>query len=410
MQYLKTNFNFKLAWRWQSGIRAVSNTFKRMSLNKNILLKAGRKRLTIAVCLSLLFAGALQRAPLFTSNQNTYLLKGVSEAIGEPLSNDWLTNQTDHIRLFSWLTKISFKTSPTLFYIYHALLSFVLIFSLYLIAEQVSGASNSYSSTANFFLLFFLAERYFSVFSGVAGQYILGAFFQPSDFGVFLIASIAFFCFDRHVIAILCCLLAAYFHPTYTLQAGFLTLTYQAIMIQKKSFRCAIGIGVIALIAISPLLYHLYDSFGGLSPAIVKRAQEILVYERIPHHAVISEWLLSRQTVFALALLSSAIFVYRQDRNIVLLITVPLALSFGFIALAAITNNLTMLLMFGQRSSVWLIPLTASLLIGRIAFEIKWHQVFNLSIRGLLILTIFIMVILSIRGTLRTITLHRRLS
>jgi len=375
-------------------------------MSKSTILESKKFISAFTVLLSMLFAAALRQAPLFSSNQNTYLLQGVAQALGAPLSNDWLANQTDHIPLFTWLIKTSYLISPLSFYLYHYLLTAILAFSLYKISKHHDDSPTSANSLAIFFLLTFLAERTLGVLSGVAGQYILGNIFQPSVFGVLLLASIACFQGGKHLSALFCCLLAAYFHPTYILQAAFLILTYQFILLKTKRLNYILLLGLIALLAISPLLYSLYDSFGRLPPEVIKRSQEILVYERIPHHALVNEWLSSKKTAFSFVLITLAIIAYRRKRDVVLLLTIPALLSIIFVLIADLTNNLTMLLLFGQRSSVWLVPLASSLLIIRLCSQIQWHSVLNLPNSLVLLCAVSAMVVFSIRGVSGTAREH----
>ena len=354
----------------------------------------------------MLFAGTLTQASLFSSNQNMYLLKGIAQALGAPLSNDWLANQTDHVPLFTWLIKTSYLISPLSFYLYHYLLAAILAFSLYKISKYHDDSSASANSIAIFFLLSFLAGKFFGVFDGVARQYILGNIFQPSVFGVLLIASIACFQGGRHLSALFYCLLAAYVNPTYILQAAFLILTYQFILLKTKRLNYIFLLGLIALLAISPLLYSLYDSLGRLPPEVIKRSQEILVYVRIPHHALVNEWLSSKTTAFSFALIALTVIAYRRNRDIVLLLTIPALLSIIFVLIAHFTNNLTMLLLFGQRSSVWLVPLASSLLIIRLSSQIQWHSVLNLQKSLVLICAVLAMTVFSIRGVSDTAREH----
>ena len=359
--------------------------------------------LKLPICLSFLIAIAFSTDPLFTANQNIYLLQGIAKAVGPPLANDWLANQTDHLFLFTWLTKVTYLISPKLFYFYHVLLSFILIFSLYIISKKLTGIDVSNSLIIFYFFLFFLATKFFSILNGLAGQYILGSYFQPSAFGVFLAASVAFFIFKKYFVAIFCCLIASYFHPTYILQAAFLTLTYQLILFKSGNIKYALYLGIFALIAISPLVYFLHNDFGNISSKILTKSNEILVYYRIPHHTLFINWYLTNHSLLGLATLTATIIIYRNNHNIILLIVIPLILSIIFFTFANLTNNLTMLLLFGQRASVWLMPLSASLLLIRLVKITRWEHYFNLPIKILSIITILIIFILSILGFNKTI-------
>jgi hypothetical protein len=375
-------------------------------MNKSKILESKKFLSAFTVLLSMLFAAAMTQASLFSSNQNTYLLQGTAQALGAPLSNDWLANQTDHIPLFTWLIKTSYLISPLSFYLYHYLLTAILAFSLYKISKYHDDSAASANSIAIFFLLTFLAGKILGVLDGVAGQSLLGYIFQPSVFGVLLMVSIACFQGGKNLSALFYCLLAAYFHPTYILQAAFLILTYQFILLKTKRLDYIFLLGLIALIAISPLLYSLYDSFGRLPPEVIKRSQEILVYERIPHHALVNEWFSSKKTAFSFALITLAVIAYRRNRDIVLLLTIPALISIIFVLIANFTNNLTMLLLFGQRSSVWLVPLASSLLIIKLSSQIQWHSVLNLQKSLVLLCAVSAMTVFSIRGVSDTAREH----
>lgn len=375
-------------------------------MNKSTILEHKKFLSTLTILLSMLFAASLKQAPLFFSNQNSYLLRGVAQASGLPLSNDWLANQTDIFPLFTLLVKYSYSISPLSFYFYHYLLATILAFSLYKISKYHEYTATDANSMAIFFVLIFLAGKFFSVFDGVAGQYILGNVFQPSVFGVLLIVSIACFQSGKHLWALFFCLLAAYFHPTYILQVAFLIFTYQVILLKTQRLKYIFLFGLLALLAILPLLYSLHDSFGRLPLEMIKRSQEIMVYDRIPHHAVVNEWLSHKKTLISLSLITIAVIIYRRNRDVVLLLTIPALLSITFVLIADLSSNLTMLLLFGQRSSTWLVPLASSLLIMRCASQIQWCNVINLPKILVLFCALSAMTVFSIHGLTDTIQKH----
>lgn len=362
--------------------------------------------LLLPICLSLLVALSFPIDPLFTSNQNIYLLKGIADSIKSPLTYDWMANQTDPFPLFTRLIRISYEISPALLYIYHIALSFILIFSLYLISNKIINASYNNVSTVFFFLLLFLASNFFEILNGIAGQYILGSYFQPSVFGVFLIVSIAFFCFEKYYLAIISLLISAYFHPTYILQAAFLTLTYQLIILKNRKILQAFLIGMFALIAIIPLLYFLYVTFESLPPDILKISKEILVYERMSHHTLYSSWILRNHTLLGFVILTSAIIIFRDNQNLIFLLAIPFTLSLIFFVYANLTGNTTMLLLFSQRVSVWIMPLAACLMLTRLVYSIEWHKLFNLSQKLLLFLGVFATLVFAFFGAEKTFKYH----
>src|SRR5205807_5981472 len=73
--------------------------------------------------------------------------------------------------------------------------------------------------------------------SGVAGQYLLGAMFQPSTFGVLLLVAVCLFVRGRPLAAATCAALAATVHSTYLLPAGLVTLGFLAALLAEGRVR-----------------------------------------------------------------------------------------------------------------------------------------------------------------------------
>ena len=350
----------------------------------------------IVAMMSALFAISYKQMPLYSSNQNTYLLKGIASAVGDPLASDWLANQTSNIPVFSWLTEITYEIYPEIFYFYHFCLAYVLILSLYKICTHFQPRLKQRIPTVLFFTsISFLNYINIPILSGIAGQYILGSVFQPSAFGVFLLPSVALFFYNKYKLAILSCLISAYFHPTYVLHAGMLVFTYQVILAGRKNYKASIDIGVLALILVFPIIYFVYSNFGGQSDEISSIAQSILVLERIPHHALLSEFWRSKTLALFLFLIGMVSVIGRNDSEFLKLIFVPFTLSVMIVLVASLTNSHFLMLLFGQRSSVWLMPVLSVYFITRLCTFVEWHKVMNVNKRILLFLPILFMTFLS---------------
>src|SRR5262249_14922667 len=174
------------------------------------------RRLIRAAALFLLGAAAFSvaygQAPLYYSNQNQYFLHGLASAGHGHLRDDWLANTRDPTPLFSGL--VAFPASwlhPWAFHGYHAfLLGAYAAAMLGLFATIVDGPIAArrwpaflalfvtlHSALARWCSYRWLGQDYPWYFqAGVAGQYVLGAMFQPSVFGVLLIMAICLFVRD----------------------------------------------------------------------------------------------------------------------------------------------------------------------------------------------------------------------
>jgi uncharacterized membrane protein YciS (DUF1049 family) len=332
------------------------------------------------VILTALFALGYNQSPLYTSNQNQYFLHGYAQAGYGTLSEDWLAKTADPTPVFSFLVAATIRLfhNENLFFVYYALLFGIYLFSLFGIVEQVFSLRSS-KLTAHIFIvaiillhstvLRFLIMRLFGgdwpyLFEGgVAGQRLLGPVFQPSSFGVFLLLSIYLYLRDKKYLAVLSAVLAATIHPTYLLSAAALTLAFliDTFRGQKKVWP-AIRLGLLALVAVAPILIYTYIKFGGGGSEVEAAARDILVNIRIPPHAIVSAWF-NATVIVKLAFLGIGLFLARRQRVFVLLL-VPLSLAIGLTIVQVISNNYALALIFPWRLSTWLVPVAVGLILG----------------------------------------------
>jgi len=170
---------------------------------------------------------------------------------------------------------------------------------------------------------------------------------------------------DKRNLAVLCAVLAATFHPTYLLSAAALTLAYlfDTFRGQKKIWP-VVRLGILALVAVAPILIYTYIKFWGGSFKINAAASDILVNTRIPLHAIVSVWF-NATVVVKLAFLGIGLFLARRHRLFALLL-VPLSLSIGLTIVQVISKNNALALMFPWRLSTWLVPVSVGLIVARL--------------------------------------------
>jgi len=336
----------------------------------------------------LLFAGAFYQAPLFSSNQNTYFLPGLAQAGYGYLSTDWLANQTDLITLFSSMVALVHTYGRDwIFHLLFMVLATVYAASLSAIVADVFGAQWRWTQATLFLLLLTLLHCAWALTSvadafpalrhgvqliqklagisinGVAGQTILRPIFQPSTFGVLMLAGMAFFLYRREFACILCVLLAAAIHPTFILHAGIVTAACMIILISENQTRKAITVGVFALLAVLPILIHVASVVQSSSPALHAEAQSILVNERIPHHAKISVWF-SSSAVLKIAIIAAGIAVSFRNKRVFLFLLICALCSVLLSLLQLATGNASLALLFPWRLSTWLVPTSMAILLG----------------------------------------------
>lgn len=341
--------------------------------------------------LSLLFSVAYTQSPLYTSNQNTYFLHGAACADAGYLRQDWLANTRDPTPLFSALVCLTLRWFhfPALFYVYYAFLLGTYAYTLYNLASREINLQPR-ARRLVFWALFFLihsaafrfvisrtlgAEWMYALEGGLANQRLLGSVFEPSSFGVLLLAAINLALQEKIALALCVLVFTAWFHPTYLLAV---VLLFFAITIWKlvetfqtnpnydlrqtaPSFLRAV---LLFVILISPLVLYSLTFVVGVLPQITEQAHRILVQIRIPHHADPAVWF-NPSSVFQIFLMLGGLSLARQ-KGLRWLVGIPLLLGALLTLIVLLTRHPSLALLFPWRVSVVLIPLSVTILLSRL--------------------------------------------
>jgi hypothetical protein len=295
---------------------------------------------------AIMFTLAYGQFPLYDGNYATYL----AHAFGP--RGDWLVETVDPFPLFTALAKLG---APWTAYVWHALLLGVYVASLRRIFAPRSWLFPALLVLAHS-QLFRAGVRAASggdwawyLQSGVAMQYVLGFVFQPSLFGVLLVASLAAFLDGRGRLAVVLAAAAAWFHASYALPCVVLTALYG-----WRDRR----LWALSATLLVPLAALVIWRFGGGDP----RAQALLVETRIPHHTLVRRWLHSSLWLQG-ALVAAGIAVARRTRGpMVAILAVGATLTLVQVA----TGSRGLALAFPWRVSVILVPLSTAAILSRI--------------------------------------------
>ena len=317
--------------------------------------------------LAMLFSAAYVQWPLYSLNQNTYFLHGLAQAGVGHLTDDFLVQTRDPFPVFSFLVEVTYRLNQNLFYLFYVLLLGIYVCSLLGIASQLFQTGRSRVRTLVFLAVLFVVHagvfrsRIGWLYSGVAGQYVLGTVLQPSVFGVLLIASIYFYLRKKPFYAVALLALAATVHSTYLLGAASLTLAYMLVTLKEENDRKkALFIGLTAFVLVLPVVLFAYSSFAPTSPEAWDTAQRILVDFRFPHHANPSYWLdataLAQMTVILLAL------ILVRKKVLFWLLAVPAAVGVGLTILQVLSGSRSLAMLFPWRVSVFLVPIATAIL------------------------------------------------
>ena len=403
-----------------------------MSLSEVKSARSYINQYVILTLFSLLFVGAYSQWALYTSNQNTYFLHGLAQAGVGYLKNDWLANTTDHLPVFTQIIFISHRyISPNIFYLYHGLLIGLYIFSLsVIISHTFKIRYNSLAFVMAFATLTFLHSfviqaliakipllarysRLSNLFTyGLAGQYILGSYFQPSAFGVFLIGSMVLFLKKRAIWSVVSAFVAAIVHPSYLLHAMWLTMGYLVLLLREKGLSYAIRLGLLALLISLPNILYVLFNFSptdpgdpsGSSGQAFQLAQSILVDKRIPHHAKVSYWF-GTEALIQILICFLALFVAKRLPRFATILLVLFLGSLSLTLLQIITGSHTLALLFPWRVSVLLIPVSTALLIGYASTQLakSLGRLSHRYQRAILIMTLLLITVMSLAGIAGTI-------
>ena len=138
----------------------------------------------IIFSLSVIFALTIQQFTLF-KGAFVVLIHALEIFNDNKLQNDWIANQTDHIPLFTYFNYILIKffSVKILYFIHFTLLSSCALF-LFLICRYIYPKLFRLNSIIIWFAIFIFIFHENSFFSGLAGQSIIDAGYQPASYGV----------------------------------------------------------------------------------------------------------------------------------------------------------------------------------------------------------------------------------
>jgi hypothetical protein len=324
----------------------------------------------------------------YYSNQNQYYLHGFAQAGYGDLQSDWLANTADPTPLFSHslalITRL-FGDRPLHLVFFGLLVLYYM--SLWGIISALRFSPRSQAGQALYAGLVILIHsggvRLASVMifgvdypwyfqAGVANQYLLGAGLQPSVFGVLLLTALALYLHARPHWAAAVAAGACGLHSTYLLPAGLLVAGMMAVEVWRREYRRAFGMGLVALVVVSPVIAHIAIVFGPTDAARFAEAQRILAWVRIPHHTDVRRWW-DLVTGLQLGWVVLGLVILRRSPLLGLL-AVAVTISLVLTALQIITESATLALLFPWRISAVLVPLATAIGAARLAFAMEGRK------------------------------------
>ena len=316
----------------------------------------------IIFSLSVIFALTIQQFTLF-KGAFVVLIHALEIFNDNKLQNDWIANQTDHIPLFTYFNYILIKFfSVKILYFMHFILLSLCALSLFLISKSIYLNLEKSDFIIVWFTFFILIFHENSFFSGVAGQSIIDAGYQPASYGVLFFLGIYFFLINKNFLSILLICISASFHPTYIIHSGFLVLGFSMYFFLFKKYSDLLKIFIYYSLLILPITIFVFFNFLNLDRDTTILGQEILM-KRIPHHADIHYWFSYKDIISIITFFISLILI--RDKT-------KLFISLGIFGFCSIFVSIiqyfveinSLALIFPWRSSVFLMPISSIIIIS----------------------------------------------
>jgi hypothetical protein len=361
--------------------------------------KAGSARarssgLRAGVASALALSAANGFSAVYTENQNTYLLRAVADVEGGTLARDWLVRTADPTPAFSaLLTPVIDVFGDVGIYALLVAAAFVFFAALLVVAapEVLRDGGDSRVTTTVLVVavalgILTLEPLILDGFSrlgielwsptllrGVANQFALGHYLQPSVGGVFLVAGAAIaLVAERPGAGVAVVSLAMLLHPGSTAAAVIVVggiIFARAVLTRSpvatlRLAGVALGFGAIAVVAN-------WDAFSALSGAAGERAADILARRRIRHHALPSAWLDGFTFIKLLVTTGIGIVLIRSGervkRSLGLFLLSTLAVVVVSTTAVAILDDAPLMLTFPWRASVAVWPIAVAAGLGLVA-------------------------------------------
>jgi len=332
------------------------------------------------LALGAIIAMAYPWHPLYSGNQNVYLVHALARTIMPGMQSDPIFLQPDPFPLFTWLSIAIINVHPLCMHLAYALLNGVYVRALFrlvqtLVPEALEGAR--LLPFCALFVLLHTNELWGSLLgtltgtdlrwffdSGLAEQGILRGYWQPSVFGVFLLLGLSLWFEGRIVAAMASVAVAGAFHANYLFLGGCIGTVILLRSIMQGSFRKAMLGAIVAAVIVAPSVYLTFRDFVIIDPTKAADIADAARQLAIGHvHFDPHQWLNAKTLVQAI-LFIIFIFLFRDDKR--------LRLTFLLAALALMGTIVAMLFpgstlhsLTPWRMSVVLFPMAFTLILAR---------------------------------------------
>lgn len=314
------------------------------------------------IFLSFLFVLTVQIFDIYKGNA-AHLIHSIKFFDSNKLQNDWIANQEHHLPLFTYFNYFLIKIfSKNVIFFIHSFLLALCPLSLFLISKELFPKLCNRNLSILWFSLFTILYHENSFFSGVAGQTVIDAGYQPASFAVLFFLGIHFFLIKKNMISIIFICLSASFHPTYVLHSGFLIISILGYQLWTKKYLNFFKETIFYIILIFPITIFIIINFFLIDKNLILVGQEILL-NRIPHHANIHHWLTYKDFIFLFIYFFSLYLIRKNYRFFIFFLFFGLFPTFITIIQYYINSN-SIALAFPWRTSVFIMPISSLIILS----------------------------------------------
>ncbi len=304
--------------------------------------------------------------PLYYSNQNTKFLHGLARAFPDRLGADWTAGTVDGLPVFSALVcQVARLGHPAAFLLIEAALLVAFVLSMLSIGGRLADPSTPPARLRLFLggvLAALAAPQTLRALDGVAGQYAVGGYLQPSEFAVLFFLALALWGEGRKTLATLAAAAPALVLPAYIPTAAILAGTLMLSRWRDDGVRPPWLLTLSVLACLIGPQTDLALRFPPTSPALAHEATRVIAFDIIPFHSRPALWF--RAGALARLLLAVTAVGLAPPGVVRRAMAALLAFAVGGAVLALVTGSAALALLAPWRTSVVLTPLSVVVAAG----------------------------------------------
>jgi hypothetical protein len=311
------------------------------------------------------FVAAFSTFPLYYVNQNTKFLHGLAQAFPDRLGADWTAATVDGLPVFSSVVFLVARFGdPLLFHAIELVLLGCFVGALLAIGVKSSPSSGRslWFQTALAAILAVLAKT--ENLEGVAGQYVIHGYLQPSEFGVLFIVALALALYGRRTSAVLAAAAPGVLLPAYIPMAAIIVGSIAFVGWRDHRILRPTFVSVVVLALLIGCSADLALRFAPTDPDLFARATRIIATERIPYHSIFYGWF--DATAFAKLLLAIVALGLAPRGPLRFILGGLFIYAVGGTIVVIATNDSSLMILAPWRASVIIVPVSIVIVIGRL--------------------------------------------